>query len=231
MKNNIIKELEYLEKKFQSESQNSIDYAQNAKSIAFSSNDLKEKLYKNLEDGFKISKIRPLNSFGSGVVDFKLEVELEKDGVIKSWKYILIRVDLVTRNVNTIDEYSEPITNISDAIPFAFSRPFDFSSPSIPIIDMDGKRKKIKDFIDQLNLTDLFKGKGLIADSTSTACETETRGGRKDIQTDTTCNSGSGTMTDDTKNDGYEHDYTTDAKWDDKDTEMTITPFDPRAKW
>jgi len=149
-----------LKKLIEDEAQKCIDYSVgslshsvNAKAIAFTNKDVKDKVYEILCDDNKLISVTPLNGHGS-IFEFYLKFKFEplETNLIKVHDDVmLVRIELASQSVTEIiyPFNGEEIFDKNRA-------PFTVAVPSvdyeIPICDMDELTKKELEYIEELNI-------------------------------------------------------------------------------
>jgi hypothetical protein len=133
-----------------SQSIGSIDYGLNAKAIALMSEAVKKRIVSQLEKGLRLVQICPLAGFGSSLMDFRLLFQFEVVGAepkerpaidLESRSFV-VSVELPTKAVRTIADYTpQPAYPPSD-VPFSIAFPNLNAARPVPIAQTAGVRAR-----------------------------------------------------------------------------------------
>lgn len=155
-KDEIAQEIEKLSQQFVTDSLGSIDYAANAKAIAFLSKEVKSKVADTISDGYTLRNVKPILGFGSSLMEFRLGIEFEKSEINKvvnlSKKSLIITVEIPTKSVRKIDESQNGIDEMRFSTPFSIINPNPASQHRNPISEFQSNREKEMNFFGEMGI-------------------------------------------------------------------------------
>ena len=156
-KKEIAAQVSKLAQQLLSDSQGSIDYADNAKAIAFMNEDVRNKVTDVIAEGFTLTEVRPLLGFGSSLMNFKVVIEFakdEKDVVVRTPKrFMTITVQIPNRAVSAV-EHGTPKTAGGGvfAAPFSIVNPNPAVAHRTPIAEVYARRAAERQYFSDAGL-------------------------------------------------------------------------------
>lgn len=164
----ITAEVEALAKQLLLDSQGSIDYAANAKAIAFAGDDVKKRVIDVVADGYVVTDIRPLQGFGAALMGFRIAVDFDKrettGAVSLSKRSLIITVEIPNRAVSRIEETTGTPAGGSPAAPFSIMHRDLGAEVRTPLTEIAPRRDAERAYFNEVGVPGFGPGGGMPGD-------------------------------------------------------------------